>query len=435
MRNEPKRVTRYPILLSSTRQNNDVASNFFEVWLDDKYQEDFVYCQASRRFVTRQKRHNYNLVRHLKTFNQCNAALRVVGDAPRQSGSISERDGEQTGPNSEVGTCEGEGAAVASTCETERETGSTSTIGDTELETESTSNTAAISTSPLLELEPNSFNSTYQIEAAPSDANLAATLTSEPEVASTSITSEPEAASPTPTSEPEAESTSSNTDRDKDSTSSPTDGDSESNIFTTECEAELASSATEHLPQSSSSSVALEQVGTASLSEREAEATELNSLASIGLLYPPSPASILEEESSWCEPSSPRSGSLRRSSSTLDSDAESSIEPVPRPSPIKQAEPAQGSSLNSVSASQPHVEDAELMQQVPSCNFNSTRLRPKGKRQEIPPPLISPNGRCIKQEKSSDIRTPVQASTQAEYEKYGTGFGVTIENEYQLKTD
>ncbi len=30
MRNEPKRVTRYPILLSSTRQNNDVASNFFE---------------------------------------------------------------------------------------------------------------------------------------------------------------------------------------------------------------------------------------------------------------------------------------------------------------------------------------------------------------------------------------------------------------------
>ena len=55
MRKEPKRLTRYPILLSSTRQNNDVASNFFEVWLDDKYQEDFVYCQASRKIVTRYK--------------------------------------------------------------------------------------------------------------------------------------------------------------------------------------------------------------------------------------------------------------------------------------------------------------------------------------------------------------------------------------------
>ena len=53
MRNEPKRVTRYPILLSSTRQNSDVATNFFEVWLDEKYQEDFVYYQASRKIVTR----------------------------------------------------------------------------------------------------------------------------------------------------------------------------------------------------------------------------------------------------------------------------------------------------------------------------------------------------------------------------------------------
>ena len=69
MRNEPTRVTRYPILLSSTLQNNDVASNFFEVWVDDTYQEDFVYCQASHKIVTRQKRHNFNLVRHLKTFN------------------------------------------------------------------------------------------------------------------------------------------------------------------------------------------------------------------------------------------------------------------------------------------------------------------------------------------------------------------------------
>ena len=69
MRNEPTRVTRYPILLSSTRQNIDVASNFFELWLDDKYQQDLVYCQASRKIVSRYKRDNSNLVRHLKMFN------------------------------------------------------------------------------------------------------------------------------------------------------------------------------------------------------------------------------------------------------------------------------------------------------------------------------------------------------------------------------
>ena len=69
MRNEPKWVTLYPILLSSTRPNNDVAANFFEVWLNDKYQEDLVYCQASRKIVTRSKRDNSNLTRHLKTFN------------------------------------------------------------------------------------------------------------------------------------------------------------------------------------------------------------------------------------------------------------------------------------------------------------------------------------------------------------------------------
>ena len=82
IRNEPKRVTCYPILLSSALQNSDVASNFFDVWLDDKYQEDFAYCQTSRKIVTRQKRHNYNLVRHLEIFNQCNAALGVCGHAP-----------------------------------------------------------------------------------------------------------------------------------------------------------------------------------------------------------------------------------------------------------------------------------------------------------------------------------------------------------------
>ena len=105
MRNEPPRVTRYPILLSSTRQNIDVVSNFFEVWLDDKYQEDLVYCQASRKIVSRQKRHNYNLVRHLKMFNhksnkespsnkQSNipdVQMREAGDAPREMGSPSER--------------------------------------------------------------------------------------------------------------------------------------------------------------------------------------------------------------------------------------------------------------------------------------------------------------------------------------------------------
>jgi hypothetical protein len=197
----------------------------------------------------------------------------------------------------------------------------------------------------------------------------------------------------------------------------------------------LASSATENLPQST---LAREQVGTASLSEREEEVsspntvhpTESNSLTSIGEDYPPSPASLIEEESSWCESSSPLSGDRRRSSTT---EWQSNIEPISRPSPTKQEEAAQGSSLSSVIASQPTVEDAELMQHVPSCNFNTTRLRPKGKRQEIPPPLISPNGRRIKQVKCADIRPPVRATTQAEYENYGSGFGVSIESVYQLK--
>ena len=221
MRNEPKRVTRYPILLSSTRQNNDVSSNFFEVWLDDKYQEDFVYCQASCKIVTRQKRNNYNLVRHLKMFNhksnkpneECSipdVQMREAGDAPRQSGSTSERDGESTGANCEVATCDGDeaSAATASACETERETGSTST-------------TASISPTHLPELEANSkgervsllffirghSSSNYHIEAPPSDANLVASHTSELDAQSTSSTSEPEAASTSSTSEPEPEST------------------------------------------------------------------------------------------------------------------------------------------------------------------------------------------------------------------------------------
>ena len=194
MRNEPKRVTRYPILLSSTRQNNDVASNFFEVWLDDKYQEDFVYCQASCKIVTRQKRNNYNLVRHLKMFNhksnkpneECSipdVQMREAGDAPRQSGSTYERDDESTGANCEVATCDGDeaSAATASACETERETDSTST-------------TDSISPTHLPELEANSkvervairflirgsSSSTDHMEAASSDANLAAAHNSPP---------------------------------------------------------------------------------------------------------------------------------------------------------------------------------------------------------------------------------------------------------------
>ena len=89
IRNQPKRVIQYPIRLWSSRQNNDVAANFFELWLDDKYQKDLVYCQASRKIVTRYKRNNSNLVRHLKMHNQCNAALSSGGNAPRESGSTS----------------------------------------------------------------------------------------------------------------------------------------------------------------------------------------------------------------------------------------------------------------------------------------------------------------------------------------------------------
>ena len=109
MRNDPLRVTQHPIRLWSARQNIDVASNFFELWLDDKYQEDLVYCHASQKIVTRQKRRNSNLVRHLKMFNQCNAALEAGGHARRQTVSTSERDAESTGSKSEVATCDGEG--------------------------------------------------------------------------------------------------------------------------------------------------------------------------------------------------------------------------------------------------------------------------------------------------------------------------------------
>ena len=84
--------------------------------------------------------------------------------------------------------------------------------------------------------------------------------------------------------------------REKESTSFTTDGDTESSTFATGHEAKSASSATERVPHSTSSAtenllqstVAREQVGTASLSEREVEvsspntiqATESNSLAS-----------------------------------------------------------------------------------------------------------------------------------------------------------
>ena len=172
MISEPLRVIQHPIRLWSSRQNNDVAAYFFELWLDDKYQHDLVYCQASRKIVIRQKRTNTNLVRHLKTFNQCNTAFGAGGYAPRQT---IKRDRESTCSTSEpvakVNLLGGEGASADS----ERETGSSST-------------TDSISPAPLPELEPNSKcervalrfiirgspSSTYQIEPAPSDANLAA---------------------------------------------------------------------------------------------------------------------------------------------------------------------------------------------------------------------------------------------------------------------
>ena len=112
LRNEPKRITHYPILLSSTRQNNDVASNFFEVWVDDIYQEDFVYCQASHKIITRYKRDNSNLVRHLKMFNHKSnkqneeynipdVQMREVGEAPGETGSTCKGDRDSTYSTSE----------------------------------------------------------------------------------------------------------------------------------------------------------------------------------------------------------------------------------------------------------------------------------------------------------------------------------------------
>ncbi len=69
MISEPLRVIQHPIRLWSSRQNHDVAANFFELWLDEKYQQDLVYCQAARNIVKKYKRDNSNLVRHLKMHN------------------------------------------------------------------------------------------------------------------------------------------------------------------------------------------------------------------------------------------------------------------------------------------------------------------------------------------------------------------------------
>ena len=149
-------------------------------------------------------------MRHLKTFNQKAASstkqnkeesvahveLGEVGHAPGQTGSTSERDRESTCSTSEgapkVNTGGEEGASAAS-----------ATAGETERETGFTSTTASISPTPLPELEPTSStsqgervslrffirghsSSNYHIEAAPSDANLVASQTSEPEAESTS---------------------------------------------------------------------------------------------------------------------------------------------------------------------------------------------------------------------------------------------------------
>ena len=98
MISEPLRVIQHPIRLWSSRQNNDVAANFFELRLDDKFQHDLVYSQAPRKIIIRQKRGNTNLPRHRKINNQCNVPLIEAGDALRQTLSTSERDGESNGP-------------------------------------------------------------------------------------------------------------------------------------------------------------------------------------------------------------------------------------------------------------------------------------------------------------------------------------------------
>ena len=181
MISEPLRVIQHPIRLWSSRQNNAVAANFFELWLDEKFQPDLVYCHASRKIITRHKRQNSNLVRHLKMHNQCNAALREAADAPRETGSTSERDGESTGSKFEVATCDEDGAsaASASACEIERETGSTPTTAS--LLTDTLSEVEPVSTCSFRFIIRGLSSSTYRIEAAPSDANLAASHTSEPE--------------------------------------------------------------------------------------------------------------------------------------------------------------------------------------------------------------------------------------------------------------
>ena len=126
MISEPLRVIQHPIRLWSSRQNNDVAANFFELWLDDKYQPDLVYCQASRKIVSRHKRHNSNLVRHLKMFNHKSnkqiedynipdVQMREAGDAQLEMGSNSER-----ATKLETSTKGGEGASAASASSDER---------------------------------------------------------------------------------------------------------------------------------------------------------------------------------------------------------------------------------------------------------------------------------------------------------------------------
>ena len=67
MRNDPNRLSRIAIRLSNSSSNTQIETSFTEVWLDDKYQPDMLYCEACKIYISRQQTSNFNLIRHLNS--------------------------------------------------------------------------------------------------------------------------------------------------------------------------------------------------------------------------------------------------------------------------------------------------------------------------------------------------------------------------------
>ena len=67
MKTDPAHLRQLPIRMSHPSHNTQIASSFTEVWLDDRYQADMLYCAACKTFISRQRTNNHNLIRHLNS--------------------------------------------------------------------------------------------------------------------------------------------------------------------------------------------------------------------------------------------------------------------------------------------------------------------------------------------------------------------------------